>query len=346
MIGWLLGNTSDVDKKNMLGQLDCHVLLISVKLKKLWLNTSLTSFLFSDSLQDAVGGCSNIESVIFYDSHWTTKDDEKKITKSLSEKYSASEHKHSLNVYRLITKDTLEEKVAMMDIPDGLDKDSREEVVGLLKHKASTILNMDRESTMDLDADIEGILNDDTFTMDGDTEGGDGDLSGEIQRKYTMKDIMNHPENQGVIRLFVAVFAAVIIVPLCVVFVVHRYVFPHCLLEWTEYGKQNLLVFIGVGVAHLIGVLYACYAWSGEDRTPAHILDAREEAEHGLDENAGDEKTEKESPKSSGDDREYMLVDKGQGNTATAKDARSGRNQVRKRSNRRRSKRKKKGNAS
>merc|ERR1719474_1036055 len=89
---------------------------------------------------------------------------------------------------------------------------------------------------------------------------------------------MNHPENEGVIRIFVMVFAAVIIVPLFVVFMLHRYVLPYCLLDWTVHGKENLLVLIGVGVAHFIGILYTCFAWSGEDRIPAHILDAREEA--------------------------------------------------------------------
>merc|ERR1712048_31468 len=116
----------------------------------------------------------------------------------------------------------------------------------------------------------------------------------EVQKTYTLKDVLNHPENQGVIRVFVCFFISMIVVPLVIVLYLNMYVMEHYLQDWSVEGKQNVTIVIGVAVAHMIGLIYVCYAWSGEDRIPAHILDAEDEQAK-----QSDEEEKDESPKSS-----------------------------------------------
>merc|ERR1712228_446366 len=120
-----------------------------------------------------------------------------------------------------------------------------------------------------------------------------------------LKDIINHPENQSVIRVFVCFFIAMIIIPILTVIYLNKYVMEYYLLNWTVEGKENVTIVIGVGIAHIIGLIYVCYAWSGEDRIPAHILDKDKQEE--------DMKEDHESPKSSdssNDRRQYMFVER------------------------------------
>ena len=210
---------------------------------------------------------------------------------------------HRLNVYRFRTKDTLEEKLFGMHTKKELKE---EDLKSLIEYKANKILNIRAKSTLNMEQNIDEILKNALY--DDDEEDDDCELvEEEEQTKYTLKDIINHPENQGVIRVFVCFFIAMIVIPILTVIFLNRYVMEHYLLDWSVEGKENVTIVIGVGIAHIIGLIYVCYAWSGEDRIPAHILDADE------DESKQKTKENDDSPKSSdssSDRRQYMFVER------------------------------------
>ena len=262
----------------------------------------------------------DINTLIIYDTDWTSKEKEEDIIKELQAK---CEEKESLNIYDMVTKHTLEEELINMKQFDLNTEESK----ALIRYKANKILAMDKKGTLDFSVNIEDVINNTVSITDDD----DDDEENVIPpKKYTIKDILEHPENQGVLRVFVAFFIAMIVIPIGLCLYLNSRVMPHILHDWSTEGKQNIVIGIGVGIAHLIGLIYICYSWSGQDAEPDHIRDAREEAQkkaetstkeeeqkysnNPTDENNQDDENQdkpKISPSSSSDDkREYLFIER------------------------------------
>lgn len=204
--------------------------------------------------------------MIIYDTDWTSKEKEENIIKELQDK---CDEKESLTIYDMITKDTLEEELIDLNRSDL----NTTELKSLIQYKANKILAMDKEGTLDFSMNIEDVINNGIISTS------ERDENVAPPKKYTIKDILEHPENQGVIRVFAGFFIAMIVIPIGLSIYLNSKVMPYILQDWSKEGKQNIVIGIGAAVAHLIGIIYICYSWSGEDAEPDHIRDAREEEE-------------------------------------------------------------------
>ena len=256
----------------------------------------------------------NINDIIFYDTDWNSKEKEEEIIQELQEKYE--EKKECINVYDMVSTDTLEEKLVNMKQNNLNTKDLK----ALIQYKASKILSMDNKGTLDFSANIEDIIN---TTVSTKYDNQDTDIV-KLPKKYTIKDILEHPENQHVIGVFAAFFIAMIVIPIGISLYLNSQIMPYILPNWSKEGKENIVIGIGVGIAHIIGLIYVCYSWSGKDAEPDHIRDAREEAlqrenvenvENVQEEEYEDESDEEDKPKisplsSCNDKKEYLFIER------------------------------------
>eukprot|EP01083_Nonionella_stella_P001029 2978_1 len=200
----------------------------------------------------------SIDTVIFYDTDWSVKHKQDDIIRNLEEKCEDIE---GLTVYIITTKDTVEEPLYLMPQKQKSELTAKE-LNGLIRYKATKILNTNSAATLDREQDIEDML---SAILDDDLDSSSEEEEVELANTYTMKDVVNHPDNQGVLRLFVSVFMAMIIVPVFVVIGLNKYVMKHILLEWSDQAKQNITIVVGVAVAHLIALIYMSYAYSIDD---------------------------------------------------------------------------------
>ena len=215
-----------------------------------------------------------------------------------------------------------------------------EELKRLIQYKGTQILAIQTKSTMNFEVNIDDILNENNTSINKIKKDIESDGVELPPKKYTIKDILEHPENQGVIRMFIFVFIAMIVIPIGSCIFLKYNVMPYILMDWSKEGKENILLVIGVAIAHIIGLMYVCYAWSGEDAEPDHIRDAREEKERKEIEDDDDDEYEDEteeeeeeeseeineeqkeeikndqderpkiSPSSSSDKREYLFIER------------------------------------
>ena len=147
----------------------------------------------------------------------------------------------------MVSSDTLEEKLINMKQNNLNTKDLK----SLIQYKASKILCLDKKGTLDFSVNIEDIINNTVPVSTSHNNNEDTEIV--KPKEIYNKRYFRASRKPRSIRYICCIFYSNDCNSNWNMFIFKFKIMPYILPNWSKQSKENIVIVIGVGIAHIIG---------------------------------------------------------------------------------------------